>query len=146
MSSSRKIAVLFGACAFGMAVWVLPALVGADRDHGWGWGHRRDNGRLAADVWHVEEGANGRAAWVGTWTRRGRSDVFDAEWRSLDNRVGVQDTLRLIEAGDRVVFHRDGTNGEYTGYLSRDGTHMEGTASWYIPGGYWRADAVWPNP
>lgn len=141
MNLSRKIAVLFGVCTFGIAAWTLPALLGADDDHGPE--HRRDAGHLRADVWHIEEGANGRAAWVGTWTRRGRSDVFDGVWRNVSNGVEARDEIRLVEAReDRVVLHRVGTNGDYTGRLSREGRHMEGTASWYGPGGFWRADAV----
>lgn len=102
----------------------------------------RDFGHLAADVWRIEEGVNGRAVWVGTWTRRGRSDVFDAVWRNVDTGARATDTLRLIEANDRIVFHRDGNNGEYRGRLSPDGTHMKGTASWYGPGWFWRAEVA----
>jgi len=102
---------------------------------------RHDFGRLAADVWRVEEGLNGRPVWVGTWTRRGRSNVFDAVWRNVDTGEEAQDTLRLIESEERIVFHRDGNNGEYRGQLSRDGEHMDGTASWYSEDGFWRARA-----
>src|ERR1019366_4561156 len=101
---------------------------------------RRDAGDLPADVWRIEEGAGGRVIWAGTWTRRGRSDVFDAVWRNVVTGAEARDTLRLVEARDRIVFHRDGTNGEYRGELSRDGRHMNGTASWYSADGFWRAD------
>ncbi len=134
MSSGRKIKIFLAACSFGIAVWTLPALFGGQQQ-------RRDGG-LAADVWHIEEGVDGRVAWSGTWTRRGRSAVFDALWRNVDNGAEARDKLRVIEDRDRIVIHRDGNNGEYTGQLSRDGAHMEGTASWYGPGGFWRADAV----
>jgi len=140
MSLSRKIPVFFGASVFAIAVWMLPLLSGADQFPGLE--HRHEVGRLVADVWHVEEGVAGRAVWIGTWTRRGRSDVFNAVWRNMENGAEVRDQLRLIEARDRVIFHRNGTNGEYMGQLSPDGAHMEGTASWYSPGGFWRADAV----
>jgi hypothetical protein len=103
--------------------------------------HDRDLDRLAADVWHIEEGVDGRAVWVGTWTRRGRSDVFDAHWRNVETGAEASDTVRLIEARDRIVFHRDGNDGEYRGTLSREGTHMDGTASWYRSGWFWRAEA-----
>jgi hypothetical protein len=103
---------------------------------------RRDAGNLPADVWRIEEGAGARVIWVGTWTRRGRSDVFDAVWRNVDTRAEARDTLRLVEARDRIVFHRDGVNGEYRGELSRDGRHMSGTASWYSADGFWRADVL----
>jgi hypothetical protein len=115
-----------------------PSRVGGER--------RRDFGHPAADVWHIEEGVNGRVVWVGTWTRRGRSDVFDAVWRNMDTGAEAGDTLRLIEAKDRIVFHRDGNNGEYRGLLSRDGTHVNGTASWYGPGWFWRADVGYGKP
>lgn len=134
MSLSKKIKILLGVCGITIGVWTLPVLFADDQ--------RSQHGRLAADVWHIEEGVGGRAAWVGTWTRRGRSDVFDAVWRNVDSGVEARDKLHLIEATDRVVIHRDGNNGDYTGQLSRDGTHMEGTANWYGAGGFWRADAV----
>jgi hypothetical protein len=140
MNLSKKIKLLLAACGFGITVWALPALLSADDDHRSQ--NRRDAGHLPADVWRIEEGVNGQAAWVGTWTRRGRSDVFDAEWRNVENGGEARDRIRVIEARDRVVLHRDGNNGEYTGQLSRDGAHMEGTANWYGPGGYWRADAI----
>jgi hypothetical protein len=112
-----------------------PARFGGERRHD------RDSDRLAADGWHVEEGVNGRVIWAGTWTRRGHSDVFDAHWRNVENGAEASDTVRLLEAGDRVVFHRDGNNGEYRGTFSRDGGHIDGTASWYRAGWFWRADA-----
>jgi hypothetical protein len=140
MSLSKKIKVLLAACGLGIVLWTLPVLFGADDDRR---SQRRgDAGHLSADVWRIEEGVGGQVAWTGTWTRRGRSDVFDGVWRSVDNRAEARDKLRVIEATDRVVIHRDGMNGEYTGQLSRDGGHMEGTATWYGPGGFWRADAV----
>ena len=140
MSLNKKIKTSLAACGFGIVVWMLPALFAANG--GQGSQHRRDADHLTADVWHVEEGVDGRATWVGTWKRRGRSDRFDAVWRNVDTGVEARDRLRLIEASDRIVIHRDGTNGEYMGQLSRDGAHMEGTATWYGPGGFWRADAV----
>jgi|HubBroStandDraft_2_1064218.scaffolds.fasta_scaffold686281_1 hypothetical protein len=139
MRRDKKIKMLLAACGIGIAVWMLPALFGGDDDHR---PDRRGAGHLPADVWRVEEGADGRVAWSGTWTRRGRSDVFDAVWRDVDNGGEARDRLRVIEATDRIVIHRDGNNGEYRGQLSRDGAHMEGTATWYAPGGFWRADAV----
>jgi hypothetical protein len=104
--------------------------------------YRPDSIHLAADVWHVEEGVNGRSLFIGTWTRRGRSSVFDAVWRNVDTGEEIRDTLRLVEAGDRIVFHRDGNNGEYQGHFSPDARHIEGTTSWYGPGWFWRAEAI----
>ena len=138
MPLGKKITFLFGIGMLGIAAWVLPAMRGADRDPRWG----RDAGYLPADVWHVEEGVNGQAVWVGTWRRHGRSDMFDAAWRNIYDGSEVRDRIRLIEARDRVVFHREGTNGEYMGRMSPDGMHMEGTATWFGPGGFWRADAL----
>lgn len=102
----------------------------------------RSGGDLVARAWHIEEGVNGRVVWAGTWTRRGRSDVFDAVWRNVDTGAEARDTLRLIEARGQIVFHRDGNNGEYRGQLSGDGRRINGTATWYGPGGFWRADVV----
>jgi hypothetical protein len=101
----------------------------------------RDMGRLAWDVWRVEEGVGGQVKFAGTWTRRGRSEIFDAVWRNLETRAEVRDTLRVIEARGRVVIYREGNKGEYRGELSSDGEHIQGTANWYPQGWFWRADA-----
>ena len=61
--------------------------------------------------------------------------MFDAVWRNVDTGAEARDTIRPIEARGRIVFHRDGNNGEYRGELSGDGRRMNGTASWYAPGG-----------
>jgi hypothetical protein len=104
--------------------------------------YRPASNHVVPDVWHVEEGVNGRSVYIGTWTRRGQSNVFDAVWRNADSGGEIRDTLRLVEAGDRIVFHRDSNNGDYRGHLSDDGRHMNGTASWYPEGWFWRAEAM----
>ncbi len=106
-----------------------------DRDHD------HDVHRLPFDAWRVEEGgSDGRVVWVGTWRRR-EGNVFEGHWHNVQTGAEVSDTLRVIEAGDHVVIRRESNNGEYRGDLSGDGTHMHGSASWYGPGWFWRAEA-----
>ena len=96
---------------------------------------------LPGRIWHVKELWWGRALFEGVWTRRGDSEVFDAEWRYLADGHTIRDTLRDIRIeGDQINIHRDGTNGEYKGRLSPDGRHIEGTATWYSPYWSWTAE------
>jgi tetratricopeptide (TPR) repeat protein len=92
-------------------------------------------------IWRVKELWRGRVSFEGTWTQRGDSEVFDAEWRHLPDGQTIRDTLRNIRIeGDQINIHRDGTNGEYKGRLSLDGRHIEGTATWYSPFWSWTAE------
>ena len=82
-------------------------------------------------VWHERE-----AQWTGTWTRKGNSKTFTAEWKEPGGQV-VKDELTL-ESGtsNQVVLLRKGVNGRYRGQLSNDGTKIEnGTADW-LKGGW----------
>jgi hypothetical protein len=77
--------------------------------------------------------------WVGLWTRRPGTDIFDAVWRSAQYPE-VRDIVRLEKlAGDEVVFTRDGNGGRYFGKFSPDGRAIHGTASWYAAGMSWSA-------
>jgi hypothetical protein len=84
-------------------------------------------------VWHETEGP-----WTGTWTRRGDSNTFDAEWKGAGGQT-VKDELTLEPgSSNQVVLFRKGTNGRYRGQLSSDGTKVEsGTADWFK--GNWSA-------
>ncbi len=77
--------------------------------------------------------------WIGLWTRRPGTDIFDAVWRSAQYPE-VHDVIRLEKlAGDQVVLTRDGNGGRYYGTLSADRRAIAGTASWYAAGMSWSA-------
>ena len=95
-------------------------------------------------VWQVREYAPDGSIWEGSWTRRGDSPIFDAQWRN--NRTGgiAQDVIefREIQNGSAVLY-RQRLSGTYYGPLSRDRTRIRrGTASWYSPGTFWEADII----
>jgi len=77
--------------------------------------------------------------WIGVWTRRPGSNIFDAVWHSAQYPE-VRDVIRLQSIrGRQVVFSRDGNGGTYYGTLSADGRSIAGTASWYTSGMSWSA-------
>jgi hypothetical protein len=94
---------------------------------------------MIGDVLEIDE-LDG--AWVGAWTRRPGTDVFDAVWR---NRQGQEahDVVRLVGVSrGQVTFRRDGQSGapgDYTGTLGADGRTIIGMGSWYQPGWIWKA-------
>ena len=95
-------------------------------------------------VWQVREHDTDGSVWEGTWTRRGSSPIFDAQWRNDVTGGIAQDVIefRQIENGS-VVLYRQRQNGFYYGRLSRDGTVIRrGTASWYNPGSFWEAQIL----
>jgi hypothetical protein len=91
--------------------------------------------------WEVTEyGDNGRT-WEGVWTRRGDSNIFDAEWRDSQTGGTVRDVIEFEHVRhNTVVLYRRGINGRYFGELSHHGHRIErGTGTWYGPGNYWTA-------
>jgi len=87
-----------------------------------------------ASIWTVSEtGPTGNCP--GTWTRRPGTDIFDASWSC---EGGVTDVIDITSVeGNRIVLHRRGINGDYTGTISPDGTSISGTGSWFSPGTKW---------
>ena len=82
-------------------------------------------------------------AWIGTWTRRPGTTVFDAVWHNQQGQE-AHDVIRLVGiSGGQVTFRRDGVSGPaggtYTGTLGPDGSTILGSASWYQPGWVWKA-------
>lgn len=77
--------------------------------------------------------------WIGVWTRRPGTSIFDAVWHS-SQYPEVRDVVRLesIE-GARIVFKRDGNGGRYYGTFSADHSTISGVASWYSSGMTWSA-------
>jgi hypothetical protein len=104
--------------------------------------HKKTRERVAAaaavelgSVWHEQEGP-----YRGTWTRRGLTDTFDAEWTGPGGER-ITDEIRFESAYcGRVILYRKGTKGRYHGKLSRDGTRVEnGNAQWLNPAHGWSA-------
>ena len=76
------------------------------------------------DEWEVQEGA-----WKGIWTRRGKTDTFDAVWTTVSGLGSVKRVtaiLSISQSGDNVRIQRrqssDGNDCEYQGRMSRDGS------------------------
>jgi len=94
-------------------------------------------------TWQVREYEPDGTYWDGTWTRRGNSPVFDAQWRYSVNGAVANDVIefRGVRADGTVTLYRYQYTGYYYGHLSRDGTHVRrGTTTFYRPGSYWEAE------
>jgi hypothetical protein len=95
-------------------------------------------------AWQIQEYDVDGTIWEGTWTRRGNSPVFDAQWRSSVTGGIASDVIefRRIENGS-VVLRRYQHAGTYYGRISRDGTRIvRGTATWYAPAAHWNAQII----
>jgi hypothetical protein len=64
-------------------------------------------------IWQVRECEPDGSYWDGTWTRRGHSPVFDAQWRHSGTGALASDVIEFRGARD---------DGYYYGHLSHDGT------------------------
>ena len=77
--------------------------------------------------------------WIGVWTRRPGTSVWDAVWHS-SQYPEVRDVIRLESIrGSKIVFKRDGNRGRYFGTFSADRKTISGVASWYSSGMTWSA-------
>jgi hypothetical protein len=78
----------------------------------------------------------------GTWTRRGNSNVYDAEWTFVPTGQKIVDVIEVrgVENG-RLVIYRRGNQGIYSAPL-KNGKLGRGTASWVSdPDYYWEVVA-----
>ena len=82
-------------------------------------------GNVLGDSWEMEESA----CWRGIWTRRGRSNVWDAYWiHPRGERARAVLTIR--NSGRQVTVvrtHRGGQSCRYVGKISRDWWEISGT-------------------
>ena len=95
-------------------------------------------------IWQVREHEPDGSVWEGTWTRRGVSMIFDAEWRNSYTGGIARDVIeyRGLQNGS-VVLYRYRQAGYYNGPLSRDGTRIRhGSATWYGAGNFWEAQIL----
>lgn len=94
-------------------------------------------------IWQVREYEPDGTFWDGTWTRRGNSPVFDAQWRYSVNGAVASDVIEFcgVRGDGTVVLYRYRYTGTYYGHVARDGTRIRrGTTTFYNPGSYSEAE------
>jgi uncharacterized caspase-like protein len=93
-------------------------------------------------VWQSDEGGDD---WKGIWQRRGRSSLFDAEWRDVNNGGYDSSQLYISVDGDNVTVFRHQEKGRcvYTGKLQKDRKTIIGsvTCNW-VRNAPWRASLI----
>lgn len=105
-------------------LWLTDYMISSDLQAEYQANQEAGNVPPAADalgtMWNEREGG-----WAGTWTRRGSSDTFDANWGS------VTAVLSISTRGPEVLVQRrdssDGNNCDYHGTLAPDRVHVAGT-------------------
>ena len=82
-------------------------------------------------VWRSNEGGED---WKGIWQRRARSNLFDAEWRDVNNGGYDSSQLYISIDGDNVTVFRHQEKGRcvYSGRLQKDRKTIIGnvTCNW----------------
>ena len=93
-------------------------------------------------IWKVEEGYYDEPHWVGVWTRRGESNIFDATWTHAWMNQTTQDVVEVQLAKDgQVVVFRRGVKQCYRGtYSAQRPNKLRGRADWFGPDLIWKAD------
>ena len=93
-------------------------------------------------IWRVEEGYYDEPHWVGIWTRRGQTNIFDATWKHTWMNETTQDVVevQLAKDGQVVVFRRN-VKQYYRGtYSAQHPNKLRGRADWFGPDLIWKAD------
>jgi hypothetical protein len=93
-------------------------------------------------VWQSNEGGDD---WKGIWQRRGRSNLFDAEWRDVNNGGYDSSQLYISVDGDDVTVFRHQEKGRcvYRGRLQKDRKTIIGTVSCnWVKSASWRASLI----
>ena len=93
-------------------------------------------------IWKIEEGYYDEPHWVGVWTRRGQSNIFDARWKHAWMNQTTQDVVEVQLAKDgQVVVFRRGVKQCYRGtYSAQHPNKLRGRADWFGPDLIWKAD------
>ncbi|MBM3802561.1 MAG: hypothetical protein FJW26_09680 [Acidimicrobiia bacterium] len=93
-------------------------------------------------IWRVEEGYYDEAHWVGVWTRRGESKVFDATWKHCWMDETKQDVVEVQLARDgQVVVFRRAIKQHYRGtYAAGRPNKLQGRGDWYGPDLLWQGE------
>ncbi len=93
-------------------------------------------------VWQSNEGGDD---WKGIWQRRGRSNLFDAEWRDVNNGGYDSSQLYISVDGDSVTVFRHQEKGRcvYRGRLQKDRKTIIGNVSCnWVKSASWRASLI----
>lgn len=93
-------------------------------------------------IWKVEEGYYDDPHWIGVWTRRGDTNVFDATWKHCWMNQTARDEIEVQSAKDgQVVVFRRGVNQCYRGtYSPEHPNKLRGKGDWFGPDLIWRAE------
>ena len=93
-------------------------------------------------IWRVEEGYYDEPHWVGVWTRRRQTNIFDATWKHSWMNETKQDVVEVQLAKDgQVVVFRRGVQQCYRGtYSTQHPNKLRGRADWFGPDLIWKAD------
>jgi hypothetical protein len=90
------------------------------------------------NIWYVTE----CCGWVGTWTRRPNTNIYDAVWKNT-NGATATDIIELQSwnrTTNQVKLYRQSINGTYTAlYNENNGTLINGITTWYPSGQSWSA-------
>ena len=93
-------------------------------------------------IWKIEEGYYDEPQWVGVWTRRGETNVFDATWKHCWMNETKQDVVevQMAKEGQIIVF-RQGVKQHYRAtYSAQHPNKLQGRADWYGPDLIWKAE------
>lgn len=119
---SKVVPLCFAACSLAAAAWAADPV-----PYDWG-----------AVIKTFEPSASGD--YKGTFTRRGTSNVYDAEWIYVPTQQKIVDVLEVRGlVGGELVIYRRGNQGIYTMPIT-NGVMGRGKASWVSdPTYYWEA-------
>ena len=93
-------------------------------------------------IWKIEEGYYEEPHWVGVWTRRGDTNIFDATWKHCWMNETKQDVVevQMAKDGQVVVFRRDVKQFYRGTYSAQHPNKVRGRAEWFGPDLIWQAD------
>ena len=93
-------------------------------------------------IWKIKEGYYDEPHWIGVWTRRGETNVFDATWKHCWMNESTKDVVEVQLAKDgQVVVYRQGVKQHYRAtYSARQPQKLHGRADWYGPDLIWTAE------
>ena len=93
-------------------------------------------------IWKVKEGYYDEPHWIGVWTRRGETNIFDATWKHCWMNETTQDVVEVQLAKDgQVLVFRQGVKQYYRAtYSAQQPKKLHGRADWYGPDLIWTAE------
>jgi hypothetical protein len=93
-------------------------------------------------IWKVNEGYYDEAHWIGVWTRRGDTNIFDATWKHCWMNETTRDVVEVQLAKDgQILVFRQGVKQYYRAtYSAQQPKKLHGRADWYGPDLIWTAE------